>query len=87
MRRCTVVGLHGAGLTAGAPQADVPDAAGPNNALEPTAPMAACTSSASSMARRLTAGVGQQQEEYNLASYASRYVAFLDILGFKDLIS
>jgi hypothetical protein len=32
------------GLAEGAPQADVPDAAGPNNALEPTAPMAACGS-------------------------------------------
>ncbi len=30
----------------------------PNNALEPTAPMVACTHSASLVARRLTAGVG-----------------------------
>jgi hypothetical protein len=31
--------------------------------------------------------VGQQNEEYNLASYINRYVAFLDILGFTDMIS
>jgi len=30
---------------------------------------------------------GRRKEGYSLASYTSRYVAFLDILGFKDLIS
>jgi len=45
------------GLTEALPQATVPGAAGPNHALEPTAPMGAWAASASSVARRLTAGV------------------------------
>jgi len=41
--------------------------AGPNNALEPTAPMVACTSSTSHMARRLTAGVRLRQHSVETA--------------------
>ena len=35
----------------------------PNNALEPTAPMAVCGSRTSLVARRLTAGVGHPKKE------------------------
>jgi len=48
---------------------DAPAKARPNKAVEPTAPRAACGSSTSFMARRLTAGVRRPKARGKEATY------------------
>jgi len=57
-------------------RSEVGGTAGPNNALEPTAPMTACASSSSAVARRLTAGVRLRETNMERRSRCQTFRAY-----------